>query len=151
MTSSRPFSIYYFGLSRERERERERERDLTSLTSNIGRRRLVSYKDEAEAEAEAEVVEEGERAYNENKRNVIVGEGGEDKKIRVTTFFGKQRKSRKRSKKPKKTTTTTKVNTDMYMKKKQRVDTRHISNNSNNKYSFGINVSLFSYWCIIRR
>ena len=52
LTSSRPFSIYYFRLSWEREIERERY--LTSLTSNIERRRLWANKHEVDVEEEDE-------------------------------------------------------------------------------------------------
>ena len=75
-------------------------------------------------------------------REILLYEKEEKKKIRVTTFVGKQIKSRTRRKKLKKTTTTN-VNTDMCMKKKGE-DARQINKNSNNKYSFKIYMSLFS-------
>jgi len=52
---------------------------LTTSTSNIGRRQLLANIGEIEGEEE-EKEEEGEAPYNENKRNVIVGEGGKEKR-----------------------------------------------------------------------
>jgi len=76
MTSSRPFSIYYFRLSRKRKRERERfDARINCLqlsTSNIGRQRLLRNKHK--------VIERRRNIYiNNDKKKTIIGEGIEEK------------------------------------------------------------------------